>query len=234
MATATETASPSAATPVVAPAPPRATPQSASAEVALPPELPRIQGEVEAASRDRDGAITVTWLVSAAPDEVVAALADAIAASLDLLLDERAPGGGVLAFEGAAVAGHYLVTTAGSETRVELRLDPPPPAAVSPPVAVDLPDGYPGDAVPIFPGATVVSVSTQALDDGRVRYVLVFVTARQPVELLGFYRDLLATAGWLVFVREADLDASAARGAVSLTVTAGALTEAVLLVDWAP
>ena len=228
------TAAPSRpATPVVAAASPGATPESANAEVVLPPGLPRIEGEIEAAVRGPDGAIAVTWAVSAPPGEVVAALADAIAEGFELRLDERAPGGGVLAF-GGALAGHYLVTAARGETRVELRLDPPPPEPASPAAAVPLPEGYPDAAVPPFPAASVVSVVSEPLDGGRLRYIVTFETSRQPVEVLGFYRDLLVADGWDVSVREAGLDGSGARGAVSLTVAAGARTSAVLKLEWAP
>jgi hypothetical protein len=229
---ATETPSPTA-TPVVTAASPDSTPESAGGEVALPPGLPRVDGEIETAVRGPDGAIAVTWAVSAPPGEVVAALADAIAEGFELLLDERAPGGGVIAF-GGALAGHYLVTAVDGETRVELRLDPPPAPSATPTVAVTLPDGYPDGTTPVFPGATVVAATSEPLDGARVHYIVTFETARQPVEVIGFYRDLLAADGWDVSAQDGGLEASEARGTASLTVNAGAPTRGVLRLDWAP
>ncbi len=211
------------------------------ADIALPPELPRIEDEVESAEQFADHSIAVTWRVDADAAVVVQALVDAIIPPLALLIDERGAGGGVVAFEGSTgvseevtIAGHYLVTSVDRVTRVELRLDAPValagPGAPSEPVA--LPDGYPADVVPVFPGAVVTSTSAEALSSDAVRYVIAFETSRQAVEVIGFYRDVLFVAGWQLAVGEGVLDASDARGSMSLTVTGGARTLAVLQLVW--
>ncbi|MEE8337028.1 MAG: hypothetical protein V3R95_03110 [Dehalococcoidia bacterium] len=200
--------------------------------LSLPPSLPRIDGVVQSATLAVDGSIAVSWLVDASPGAVVAAIAEAVAARLTLLLDERGSGGGLVVFEGLSVAGHYLVTAAGGDARVELRLDAPPPPATAAALAQPLPVGYPAAAVPVFPGATVVSGSSEALTAQSTRFVLTLETERPPLDVLGFYRDLFESFGWETVVRELELDASGAGGALTLTVTPGARTRAVLRLEW--
>lgn len=237
-ADATATAPPEAGDPppaIVAPARPDAlTTQPPAGAITLPPLLPRIEGDVESATRSPDGSIAVIWLVPAQPGAVVDLLAGAVAATLTVLLDERTATGGVLAFAGEAATGHYLVTPSESGTRVELRLDPPPLPAAQPSSEAPLPDSFPVERVPIFPGATVVSAIAAELPGGGTRFVVSLETARQPVEVLGFYRDVLTVAGWSLSTREMDLDGTSPDGVISLTATAGARTRVVLLLEWSP
>ena len=86
--------------------------------------------------------------------------------------------------------------------------------------------------MPVFPGATVVSGSSEALTAQSTRFVLTLETERPPLDVLGFYRDLFASIGWETVVRELELDASGAGGALTLTVTPGSRTRAVLRLDW--
>ena len=212
------------------------------AGIVLPPELPRIEGEVESAEQFDDCSIAVVWRGDAGAAAVMQALMEAIVAPLALLLDERGAGGGVVAFagtsdgasEGTSIAGHYLVTTVAGVTRVELRLDAPATLAGSaaPSESVALPDAYPADVVPIFPAAVVTSTSAEALSPDVVRYVIAFETPLQAVEVIGFYRDVLSVAGWQLTVDDGVLDAFAAPGVVSLTVSDGVRTRAVLHLDW--
>jgi hypothetical protein len=109
--------------------------------VSLPSLLPRIDGAVQSATQAADGSIVVSWLVDAPPAEVVSALAEVLAASMTVLLDERGSGGGLIVFEADSLAGHYLVTSAGGDARVELRLDAPRPPAVAAALAQPLPVG---------------------------------------------------------------------------------------------
>ena len=229
-------------TAVVVPAEPAqmaATPVALGGSVRLPARLPRIHGDVESAARAQDGSVAVVWVVTAPASEVMDAIADAITvAGFTLELDDRAASGsgGVLAFDGPSlneerIAGHYLVTSSATDTRVELRLDPPRPVATSEPRAVPLPSGYPSDDVPIYHGATVVSARASERSDGGTRFLVTFETPRQPVEVLGFYRDLLFVAGWELVARPTDLDGAGPGGSISLTVVAGPRTRAVLLLE---
>ncbi len=223
----------------VEPAQATATPVALSGSVRLPAGLPRVQGEVESAARAQDGSLAVVWVSTAPASEVMDAIADAItAAGFTLELDDRAASGrgGVLAFDGPSpneerIAGHYLVTSSATDTRVELRLDPPRPLATSEPRAVPLPSGYPSDDVPIYPGAVVVSARASERPDGGTRFVVTFETPRQPVEVLGFYRDLLFVAGWELVTGSTDLAGAGPGGSISLTVVAGPQTRAVLLLE---
>ncbi len=223
----------------VEPAQTPATPAALSEAVRLPAGLPRIQGDVESAVRAQDGSLSVVWVATAPASEVMDSIAHAITeAGFTLALDDRAASGmgGVLAFDGPSsngerTAGHYLVTSSATDTRVELRLDPPQPVATSDPRAVPLPSGYPSDDVPIYPGAIVVSARASERPDGGTRFVVTFETPRQPVEVLGFYRDLLFAAGWELVASSTDLDGASPGGSISLTVVAGARTRAVLLLE---
>lgn len=226
---AKETATPS---PVVVAGDGAATGTATGEGLALPSLLPLIDGVVESATEAIDGSIAVSWLVEASPGEVVEALAGALAARMTVLLDERGSGGGLIVFEGGSLAGHYLVTDAGGDARVELRLDAPPAPPMAAAFAQPLPVGYPAEDVPVFPGATVVSGSSEALTARSTRFVVTIETQRPPIDVLGFYRDLFASIGWETVVRELELDASGAGGVLSLTVIPGSRTRAVLLLDW--
>jgi hypothetical protein len=205
---------------------------TATEGVSLPSLLPQIDGVVESATQADDGSIVVNWLVEAPPTEVVSALAEAIAASMTVLLDERGSGGGLIVFEGDALAGHYFVTSVDGDARIELRLDAPRSPSVAAALAQPLPVGYPVEAVPRFPGATVVSGSAEALTERSTRFVVTMETERAAVDVLGYFSDLFASLGWGSTVRGLELDASGAAGVASLTVLSGPLTRAVLLLDW--
>ena len=232
-------ASPADASPAAgAPAPP-------AAAATLPAALPRVDGELLSFTAADDGAVVAVWVVTPPAGDVVAALAAAIAAGpLELLLEERALGGGIVAFEGVVegaaeagrrIAGHYLVTVSDG-TRVELRLDPPPPppdaAGVPPPDPVALPAGFPEQAVPLFPGATVVAASAVPLAGTGTRFTVEFVSVRAPAEVLGFYRDLLPLEGWELSERAGGLRASAPAGTITLTVQASSPTRVTLALEW--
>jgi hypothetical protein len=199
---------------------------------ALPASLPRIDGVVESATQAADGAIAVSWLVAAAPAQVVSALAETVAEQMTLLLDERGGGGGLIVFASDSLAGHYLVTDADGDARVELRLDPPLSGAAAATPAQPLPVGFPSEKVPLFPGATVVSGSAEELTARSTRFVVTFETDRAAVDVVGYYRDLFASIGWTTVVRGLEPDASGGAGVSSLTVIAGATTRGVLLLDW--
>ena len=181
--------------------------------------------------------MAAVWVVALPPADVVGALAAAIAAGpLELLLDERGAGGGIVAFEGEAeagrqIAGHYLVTASGV-TRVELRLDaqqqPPDPA----PASVPLPPAFPEHAVPLYPGATVVAASAVPLAGAGTRFTVEFVSARAPLEVLGFYRDLLPLEGWELSARPDGLRASAPGGSITLSVNGSTPTRVTLELEW--
>jgi hypothetical protein len=159
-------------------------------------------------------------------------LAEAIAASMTVLLDERGSGGGLFVFEGDSLAGHYLVTSAGGDARVELRLDAPRPPAVAAALDQPLPVGYPAEVVASFPGAIAFSGSAEALTGRSTRFVVTMETERAAVDVLGYYADLFASLGWETVVRGLELDASGAAGVASLTVISRPRTRAVLLLDW--
>lgn len=201
----------------------------------LPSELPRIAGRVESAVEAEDGALAVVWAVDAPPGEIVEALAQALAAArLDRVLDERNAGGGILGFEGARLSGHYLVTSHEEQTRVELRLDPPPPPAAAPATAVPLPDGYPEDLLPVYPGAVVTSARAEQRPGGGTRFTVTLQTERHAVEVLGFYRDLLTVDGWLLSAREdgaRGLEAGGPRGSLSIVASEGPRAAAMVVLD---
>ena len=178
----------------------------------LPPGLPVPAAAPETVEVRPAGGVVATWLL---PDVDAGASAADLAAraretpGVTVLAAELATTGGIIAFE-AERAGHYVVAVdpEGGGTLIELWLDPEP---VPPPTSapgVALPDGYPEDVLPIFPGATVTEAAREDLAAGRERFRVALVSNREPIEVLGYYADHLAADGWTVVPSGPALDAT--------------------------
>jgi hypothetical protein len=147
-----------------------------------------------------DGSMAWRWLVPVSSAERVAEdLAARIEDSPEFALTavEITSRGAIVAFAGER-SGHFLVTRSTEQgTPVELVVDAPVaemPAPTS--VSVPLPEGYPADVLPVFPGATITSAEADMLDGTTRRFALELETDRAAVEVLGFYADVLTADGW--------------------------------------
>jgi hypothetical protein len=186
----------------------------------LPPGLPVPAAEPETVEERAAGGVVATWLLSDVDAGVSAADLAARAREtpgVTVLAAELAESGGIIAFE-AERAGHYVVAADPERrgTLIELWLDPAPAPPPSPGPAVALPEGYPEDVLPVFPGATVTDAARDELAGGRQRFRIVLVSAREPIEVLGYYDDHLTAEGWTVVPGDSALDAT--RGMDSVRV----------------
>jgi len=151
-----------------------------------------------------------------------------------VLAAELAVRGGIVAFE-AERAGHYVVTVdpAGAGAVVELWLDPASTPVLEVPPAAALPDGYPADVLPIFPGATVVEVARDELAGGRERYRIALAPSRTAIEVLGFYADHLEVDGWTVTASDSALEATRGTDTVRVELDGESSTTRLSL-EWTP
>jgi hypothetical protein len=104
---------------------------------------------------------------------------------------------------------------------------------MEPPPAVALPDGYPADVIPVFPGATVTEAALEELGPDRERFAIALVTSRAAIEVLGFYADHLEVEGWTVTASDSVVEAARGPDTVRVEVDDQSSTTRLTL-EWTP
>ncbi len=95
-----------------------------------------------------------------------------------------------------AVIGSPTASPGGNVTASQTPTGAPEPSPTVPTQGTPLPDGYPGDIVPILPGGVVIDAVDQVEGDGN--FTVVFITAATSQDIVLLYRDALKKQGFAV------------------------------------